>query len=168
MRCRAPGVRVPSFGFPEQAAIALAHARSYGGVAARGRQARSSGFPGSAADEAAAVIAQALEREEGWLEPDEVPRCSTATACPSRARLESSTAGRAAAAAARRCTPGRAQGGRAAAQDGGRRGRGSDSPADEVAAAAGRCASASDGARRAFEGSWCRRWSTAASRCSSA
>ncbi len=67
----APGVRIPSFAFPEQAAIALAHAWQHGawrekpaGVVPK--------IPGIRSDEAAAVISRALARGDGWLEPDEV------------------------------------------------------------------------------------------------
>jgi len=66
----APGVHVPSYGFPEQAAIALAHAAEHGAWRERdpGKVVQ---FTGLRVDEAAAVIAQALERGETWLEPDE-------------------------------------------------------------------------------------------------
>src|SRR5206468_1364063 len=66
----APGVNVPSYGFPEQAAIALSHAAEHGAWRERdpGKVAH---FSGLRVDEAAAVIAQALERGETWLEPDE-------------------------------------------------------------------------------------------------
>jgi acetate---CoA ligase (ADP-forming) len=68
---RAPGSPIPSFAFPEQAAIALSHAWDLG---------RWRGQPGSSAptlpdvkvDEAVAVLARALERGEGWLEAEEM------------------------------------------------------------------------------------------------
>jgi acetyl coenzyme A synthetase (ADP forming)-like protein len=65
-------VRIPSYAFPEQAAIALGQAADHGYW--RSRQ------PGAEVplvdvreDEAHAVIARALERaDDGWLQPDEV------------------------------------------------------------------------------------------------
>ena len=68
------GTAIPSFAFPEQAAIAMARAAAYG----RWRE-RSVGsvptFHDAKADEAYAVLSQALgRRDEGWLTPDEVER----------------------------------------------------------------------------------------------
>jgi acetyl coenzyme A synthetase (ADP forming)-like protein len=69
----APGVKIPSYGFPEQAAIAMAHAADLGSW--RGRPAGSlPRFPGIRDDEAAAVIAGALARGDDWLEPEEIER----------------------------------------------------------------------------------------------
>ena len=65
--------RVPTFQFPEPAAIALAHAVRY----AEWRQrppAEPPELPGLRRDEAAAIVAQALGRGGGWLGPDEVAR----------------------------------------------------------------------------------------------
>jgi acetyl coenzyme A synthetase (ADP forming)-like protein len=69
----APGVRIPSYAFPEQAAIALAHATVHGEWRRRpvGSAPR---FHGIREDEAAAVIAGALERGDCWLEPEEITR----------------------------------------------------------------------------------------------
>ncbi|HET9310551.1 MAG TPA: GNAT family N-acetyltransferase [Actinomycetota bacterium] len=67
---RAPGVRVPSFPYPEQAAIALAHAMKLG--VWRARPEGTSISIDAREDEAAAVIADALTRDEDWLTPDEV------------------------------------------------------------------------------------------------
>jgi acetate---CoA ligase (ADP-forming) len=64
------GIRVPSFPYPEQAAIALARATELGAW-----RARSDGAVPTfdvREDEAAAVIADALTRGDGWLTPDEV------------------------------------------------------------------------------------------------
>jgi acetate---CoA ligase (ADP-forming) len=64
------GIRVPSFPYPEQAAIALARATELGAW-----RARSDGVVPTfdvREDEAAAVIADALARGDGWLTPDEV------------------------------------------------------------------------------------------------
>jgi acetyl coenzyme A synthetase (ADP forming)-like protein len=67
----APGTRVPSFGFPEDAARALAHAVRYGRWRLRP--------PGAVLlpadcrpDEAAAIIARALGTGEQWLGPAQV------------------------------------------------------------------------------------------------
>jgi acetyl coenzyme A synthetase (ADP forming)-like protein len=67
---RAPGVRVPSYAFPEQAAIALAHATELG--VWRAKPEGSVPTLDVREDEAAAVIAGALTRGEGWLSPEEV------------------------------------------------------------------------------------------------
>ncbi|MGL6279036.1 MAG: GNAT family N-acetyltransferase, partial [Gaiella sp.] len=69
----APGVRIPSYAFPEQAAIALAHAVDHGLWRAKPVGTVPS-FPGLREDEAAAVVATALERGDGWLEPEEIER----------------------------------------------------------------------------------------------
>jgi acetyl coenzyme A synthetase (ADP forming)-like protein len=66
-------LRLPAYAYPEEAARALGKAAAHGvwrasppgGVPA---------FDGLRGDEAAALIASALEREPGWLEPDEVQR----------------------------------------------------------------------------------------------
>ena len=68
--------RIPSYSFPETAAIALARATRY-----RQWRERHDAYPARFAnirtDEAAAVIAAALARGEGWLTPDEVAKiCS--------------------------------------------------------------------------------------------
>jgi acyl-CoA synthetase (NDP forming) len=70
---RTAGMRIPSFAFPEAAAIALAHAARY----AEWRQRPPSAPPhleGLRRDEAAALVAEALGRGGGWLKPDEVVR----------------------------------------------------------------------------------------------
>ena len=66
--------RIPSFAFPEQAAIAMAHAAEYGRW--RGRPEGSiPRFHDTRPDEAAGVIASALGRHDaGWLTADEVER----------------------------------------------------------------------------------------------
>jgi acyl-CoA synthetase (NDP forming) len=67
------GTRIPSFAFPEQAAIAMAHACRYG----RWRE-RTPGvvleFADVRTDEAVAILADALGRGTEWLAPDEVER----------------------------------------------------------------------------------------------
>jgi acetyl coenzyme A synthetase (ADP forming)-like protein len=67
---RAPDVRVPSFAYPEQAAIALAHATRLG--VWRAKPEGTAVSIDAREDEAAALIADALTREDGWLTPDEV------------------------------------------------------------------------------------------------
>jgi acetate---CoA ligase (ADP-forming) len=69
---RSSDIRVPSYAYPEQAAIALAHAVDYGM-----RRARPEGQyrapVGIREDEASALLARALERgEQVWLTTDEV------------------------------------------------------------------------------------------------
>jgi acyl-CoA synthetase (NDP forming) len=68
---RSPGVRIPSYGFPEQAAIALAHAAEHGAWrrAPRGTVPELYGIDG---DVAHAVTAAALARGDEWLTPEEV------------------------------------------------------------------------------------------------
>jgi acetyl coenzyme A synthetase (ADP forming)-like protein len=64
-------VRLPSYTFPEQAAIALARASAYGTWRGKPRG-RIPSFPDMRVDEAASVIATALDRGDGWLDPTEV------------------------------------------------------------------------------------------------
>jgi acetyl coenzyme A synthetase (ADP forming)-like protein len=66
-------VRIPSYAFPEQAAIALARAAAYGKWRAR-PEGEVPAFPDVRADEATGIIAGALERGPGWLSPEEVER----------------------------------------------------------------------------------------------
>src|SRR5213593_234752 len=68
---RADGAKIPSFSFPEQAAIAVARAAAYGrwrtkpeGIVPR--------FDDVLRDEAYAVIAGALGRAGGWLTAEEL------------------------------------------------------------------------------------------------
>ncbi|MGZ8578459.1 MAG: bifunctional acetate--CoA ligase family protein/GNAT family N-acetyltransferase, partial [Actinomycetota bacterium] len=68
---RAPGIRIPSYAYPEQAAIALAHAAVHG----RWRAAPDGSWPDLPDvrdDEIHALVATALEREASWLSQDEV------------------------------------------------------------------------------------------------
>ncbi|HEX9823360.1 MAG TPA: GNAT family N-acetyltransferase, partial [Actinomycetota bacterium] len=69
---RAGDVRIPSFGFPEDAARALARVARYGQWLARPEGAVPELEVRS--DEAAATIAEALAGGPRWLEPDEVAR----------------------------------------------------------------------------------------------
>lgn len=63
--------RIPSYSFPETAAIALARATRYQQWRDR-RETYPAKFADIRTDEAAAVIASALTRGAGWLTPDEV------------------------------------------------------------------------------------------------
>lgn len=70
---RSSDLCIPSYRFPETAAIALARAARYGEW--RGREETPPPtFTDLRRDEAAAIIATALARGEGWLTPDETAR----------------------------------------------------------------------------------------------
>ena len=64
-------IRIPSYSFPETAAIALARATHYQQWRER-RETYPARFEDIRADEAAAIVAAALARGEGWLTPNEV------------------------------------------------------------------------------------------------
>ncbi|HEU4767678.1 MAG TPA: GNAT family N-acetyltransferase [Pyrinomonadaceae bacterium] len=64
---------IPSYSFPETAAIALARATRYAHWRER-RETYPPRFEDVRTDEAAAIVAAALTRGEGWLTPDEVAR----------------------------------------------------------------------------------------------
>jgi acyl-CoA synthetase (NDP forming) len=66
-------MRVPSYSFPETAAIALARATRYQQWRER-RETYPARFEDIRRDEAAAIVAAALLRGDGWLTPDEVAR----------------------------------------------------------------------------------------------
>jgi acetate---CoA ligase (ADP-forming) len=68
---RADGTRIPSFSFPEQAAIAVARAAAYGRWRTR-PEGTAPRFDDVRRDEAYAVIAGALGRGGGWLPADEL------------------------------------------------------------------------------------------------
>ena len=68
---RESSIRIPSYSFPETAAIALARATRYQQWRER-RETYPGRFEDIRADEAAAIVAAALVRGEGWLRPDEV------------------------------------------------------------------------------------------------
>ena len=63
--------RVPVYQFPETAAIAMARAARYGEWRNRPEPARVE-FSDSKREEAAAIVATAMQRGEGWLTPEEV------------------------------------------------------------------------------------------------
>jgi acyl-CoA synthetase (NDP forming) len=68
---QAEGVQIPSYGFPEAAAIALAHVARYGEWLRR-PPLPAAHFDDVRRDKAAALIASALGRGAGWLQPEEV------------------------------------------------------------------------------------------------
>ena len=68
---RTTEARVPSFQFPEAAAIALAHVARYAQWRARPPSVPPPPLENAQRDEAAAIVATALERGEGWLLPAE-------------------------------------------------------------------------------------------------
>jgi acyl-CoA synthetase (NDP forming) len=70
---RAAELLVPSYAFPEMAAIALAHAVRYGEWRSQPTETPPV-LSDTRPDEAAAVVAAALGRGDGWLEPAEVHR----------------------------------------------------------------------------------------------
>ena len=73
---RTENLSIPTYSFPETAAIALARASRYRQWRDR-RETYPPGFDDIRTDEAAAVVAAALARGEGWLTPDEVAKiCS--------------------------------------------------------------------------------------------
>ncbi len=67
---RGAEVRVPSYAFPEAAAIALAHVARHGEWRGRPRMAPPR-FEGLRRDEALGIVATALRRGDGWLAPEE-------------------------------------------------------------------------------------------------
>src|SRR5687768_1486821 len=73
---RTANVCIPSYSFPETAAIALARATRYRQWRER-HETYPSHFEDIRTDEAAAIVAAAQAREEGWLTPEEVAKiCS--------------------------------------------------------------------------------------------
>jgi len=68
---RESSIRIPSYSFPETAAIALARATRYQQWRER-RETYPGRFEDIRADEAAGIVAAALVRGEVWLRPDEV------------------------------------------------------------------------------------------------
>ncbi|HET7112518.1 MAG TPA: acetate--CoA ligase family protein, partial [Pyrinomonadaceae bacterium] len=99
MELQAPNVRIPSYAFPETAAIALARAARYRQWRDR-RETYPARFENIRTDEAASVVAAALNREEGWLQPDEVAQLCACYGLPLIEQRVVATAEDAAAAAA--------------------------------------------------------------------
>jgi acyl-CoA synthetase (NDP forming) len=95
---RTTKLNIPSYAFPETAAIALARATRY-----REWRDRCETYPAKfadiRADEAAAVVASALARGEGWLQPDEVANICSCYGLPLIAQRVVASADDAAAAA---------------------------------------------------------------------
>jgi acetyl coenzyme A synthetase (ADP forming)-like protein len=75
------GTTIPSFAFPETAAIAMAHACRYGSWRER-PGGRVPAFHDTDPDAAAAAIAESLGRGDGWLGADEVERTLVAYGLP--------------------------------------------------------------------------------------
>jgi acetyl coenzyme A synthetase (ADP forming)-like protein len=96
---RSPELRVPSFAFPENAAIALSRVARYGEWLARPALPPAS-FPDVRPEEAAAIVATALGRGEGWLRPDEVAGLLSCYGLPTLEERVAPTPGAAAEAAA--------------------------------------------------------------------
>jgi len=78
---RTETLRIPSYAFPETAAIALARATRYRQWRDR-REIYPARFKDLRTDEAAAVIAAALARGEGWLTPEEVAKIGSCYGLP--------------------------------------------------------------------------------------
>lgn len=96
---RAGKACIPSYAFPETAAIALARATRYRQWRER-HETYPPQFADVSADEAAAVVAAALARGEGWLTPDEVANICSCYGLPLiKQRVVSSVEDAAAAAA---------------------------------------------------------------------
>jgi acyl-CoA synthetase (NDP forming) len=96
---RAANVSIPSYAFPETAAIALARASRYRQWRDR-RETYPARFADIRTDEAAAVVAAALTRGEGWLTPGEVAQICSCYGLPLVEQRVVSNAEDAAAAAA--------------------------------------------------------------------
>ncbi len=97
---RAPDLGIPSYPFPEQAAIALAHAARHGEWR-RKPEGRIPELTGIREDQAHAVIAAALERgPEAWLAPEEVAALFDCYELPRAREASVTTAEQAAEAAA--------------------------------------------------------------------
>jgi acyl-CoA synthetase (NDP forming) len=73
LELRGEGVSIPSYRFPEDAARALARAVQYGTWKARPEGSVPS-FDDLRRDEAAGLIAAALDADQGWLDPDRVSK----------------------------------------------------------------------------------------------
>lgn len=95
------GMRIPSYAYPEQAAIALAHAADHGDWRERPEGVVPE-LVGLRVDEAHALIAAALERgDETWLTPEEVATLLDCYGLPQARTASAATAEEAGAAAAR-------------------------------------------------------------------
>lgn len=96
---RSADVRIPSYAFPEDAAIALARIARYGEWLAREPEPPSR-FDDVRHSEAVAILAAALGREQEWLSPDEVSAMLSCYGLPVLKQIVASTPAEAAARAA--------------------------------------------------------------------
>jgi len=96
---QADGMRIPSFAFPEQAAIALARACAYGRWRSRPKGTIPR-FPDTNPDLAHAIIAGALGRGEGWLTAEDVEQLLECYGLPLARSVRAATPEEAGAAAA--------------------------------------------------------------------
>ncbi len=96
---RTEKLAIPSYSFPETAAIALARATRYAQWRER-REVYPARFPDVRTDEAASVVAAALARGEGWLTPEELAEICSCYGLPLIEQRVVSTVEEAAAAAA--------------------------------------------------------------------
>jgi acetyl coenzyme A synthetase (ADP forming)-like protein len=92
--------RLPSYAFPEDAAIALARVARYAEWRARAQEPPAV-FDDIRRDAVVAVVAAALRRGGGWLDPDEVARVLSGYGLPLLPQVVVTAPGEAAAAAAR-------------------------------------------------------------------
>ncbi|GIU99233.1 MAG: GNAT family N-acetyltransferase [Actinomycetota bacterium] len=97
---QAAETRIPSYPFPEQAALALARAAEYGRWRARPAGSRPR-FPDLRPDEAAAIIAEGLAEGAGWLAEERVERLLACYGIPTVRAERAATPEEAGAAAAR-------------------------------------------------------------------
>jgi len=96
---RAAGVRLPSYVFPEAAAIAMARAARYGAWRAR-PLVPAPALADARRGDAAAIVTSALRRGDGWLTADEAYALLGCYGLPLAAQRAASTPAEAAAAAA--------------------------------------------------------------------
>jgi acetyl coenzyme A synthetase (ADP forming)-like protein len=99
MELRTEKPAIPSYAFPETAAIALARATRYSQWRER-RETYPARFENIRTDEAAGVVAAALARGEGWLSPEEIAQICSCYGLPLVEQRVVSTVDETAAAAA--------------------------------------------------------------------
>ncbi len=117
---RAPGSRIPSYRYPEQAAIALARAVRYGMWRSRA-EGHVPSFDDTQPGEAAALIAAALARGDEWLPTEDAERLLACYGIPLARTVSVRTAEEASEAATSFDGPIVLKGDRPVAQDGVRR-----------------------------------------------
>jgi acetate---CoA ligase (ADP-forming) len=96
---RAPGVQIPSYAYPEQAAIALAHAAQHGAWR-HAPQGEVPHLPSVREDEAHALTAAALAHGGSWLTPEETAALLDCYGLPRAREVKAATPGEAEEAAA--------------------------------------------------------------------